>query len=53
MRANSLQALINQTKDYLDLGVYDPEHLFALVYPLNRPVHYATVRQAIHLAKVQ
>lgn len=49
----SLQALIKQVEDYLELGVYDPEELFDYVYPVNRPIHYATVRKAIHIAKTK
>jgi hypothetical protein len=31
-------------------GVYDPEELFKIVY-YKHPVHYAKVREAIHVAK--
>lgn len=48
-----LKNLVDRVKFYLELGVYDPEQLFVLVYPPDRSVHYATVRRAIHLAKTK
>lgn len=53
LRGNLLQTLINQAERYIELGVYDQQELFNIIYPLNRPVHYATVRRAVHIAKTR
>ena len=43
-------SLIDQVKVLLKEGVFDPEDLFKILYARNR-VHYAKVREAIHIAK--
>jgi hypothetical protein len=42
--------LIGQVKNLMNKGIYDPNELFKIVYNRNR-VHYAKVREAIHIAK--
>jgi hypothetical protein len=47
-----MEALVKQVSQLLSEGVYDPNKLFELVYPKSQK-HYATVRRAIHIAKVK
>jgi hypothetical protein len=42
--------LINQVRNLMAKGIYDPEQLFRTVYNSNR-VHYSKVREAIDHAK--
>lgn len=42
--------LVNQVRNLMDKGVYDPEQLFKVLYNRNR-VHYSKVREAIDIAK--
>lgn len=46
-----MDKLIRQTKELLDLGIYDQHQLFDLIMPFNRHKHYNTIRRAIHIAK--
>jgi hypothetical protein len=42
--------LIEQVKELMKEGVFNPEDLFKILYQKNR-VHYSRVREAIHVAK--
>lgn len=43
-------SLVDQVKDLMKKGIYEPDLLFQIVYRNNR-VHYSRVRDAIHVAK--
>ena len=46
----SMADLIREAKQLIEEGVYDQHALFERIYPTSRK-HYATVRNAIHIAK--
>lgn len=50
MRDTNMDNLVNQVRNLMDKGVYDPEQLFKVLYNRNR-VHYSKVREAIDIAK--
>lgn len=46
-----MNELIKQARQLISKGIYDQHVLFALIFPRSGK-HYATVRTAIHRAKV-
>lgn len=42
--------LVQEAKNLMKKGVYDPNVMFRIIYPRHR-VHYSRVREAIHQAK--
>jgi hypothetical protein len=45
-----MDKIVKQVYKYMELGIYDPEELFQIIYP-NSKKHYHTIRTAIHIAK--
>lgn len=49
-KSMAMTKLVKEIRGHLANGVYDAQELFDLVYPTSKK-HYATVREAIHIAK--
>jgi hypothetical protein len=45
-----MDQLEKDVKDLMDKGMYDPYHIFNILYA-KHPVHYSKIREAIHNAK--
>ena len=46
----SLTQVVSEVKGLMAQGITEPQALFDRIY-YQTPVHYATVRKAIHIAK--